>query len=35
MKTYTFNVSNPTRTIVIEAANFAEARTKLQQQLAS
>ena len=35
MKTYTFNLSNPTRTIVIEAVNFAEARAKLQQQLSA
>lgn len=35
MKTYTFNLSNPTRTIVIEASNFAEARAKLQEQLSA
>jgi hypothetical protein len=35
MKTYTFNVTNPVRTIVIEAKDFTEARAKLREQLAA
>ena len=35
MRTYTFNLTNPVRTIVIEANNFNEARAKLREQLAS
>jgi hypothetical protein len=34
MRTYTFNVTDPAQIIVVTAANFSEARAKLQEQLA-
>jgi len=33
MKSYTFNVKNPDRTIVIEAPNFSVAVYELEKQL--
>ena len=35
MRTYTFNLNNPARTITVTADNFTEARSKLQVQLSS
>jgi hypothetical protein len=35
MKTYTFNVNNPARTITVTADTFTEARAKLKVQLSS
>jgi hypothetical protein len=35
MRTYTFNLNNPARTITITADNFTEAQAKLQTQLSN
>jgi len=35
MRTYTFNLTNPERTVVIEAENFVQARRLLREKLAA